>query len=551
MPSPTKPVRRSLGQRLADAVVDRFYKLPPPTGDYAVTRDVRVPMRDGVVLLADHLAPDGPASGTVLVRMPYGFGAAFTALVGSPFATRGHHVVLVRCRGTYGSGGEFEPFTSEVDDAADTVAWLRGQPWFDGRLATYGGSYGAFTQWALLMDPPPELVTAVPQISPHDMSRTMYPGGGFALDTALSWSDQVVHQEQRASWAKLSRVVAKRRRRTAAMATLPVADAVDGLTGGRAPWYRQWATRRDRSDPYWSPMRLGPALDRVRVPVLLQTGWQDLFLEQTLEQYRALRGRGAEVALTVGPWTHVGSMARGSATTLPEVLDWLAAHLARTGERTRPEPVRVFVTGADRWLDLPEWPPPAVDRVLHPLPGGGLGATPAPAGTPPATFTYDPADPTPTVGGRLLGVPESGYADDTALAARADVLTFTGPVLTESLDVLGAPVVELAHTSDNPHADLFVRISEVHPRGASRNVTEGFLRLDPRTPADRVHLRLDDIAHRFTAGSRVRLLVAGGSFPRFDRNLGTAQDPATSTALAPSRRAIDLSASRVVLPVRP
>jgi len=122
--------------------------------------------------------------------------------------------------------------------------------------------------------------------------------------------------------------------------------------------------------------------------------------------------------------------------------------------------------------------------------------------------------------------------------------------LTAPLEVVGTPVVELAHSSDNPHADLFVRIGEVDPKGRSRNVSDGFLRLEPDRVDRTVRLELDAIAHRFARGSRIRLLVAGGCFPRFERNLGTGADPATSTALAPSRRTVRLAGSRVVLPVR-
>jgi putative CocE/NonD family hydrolase len=192
--------------------------------------------------------------------------------------------------------------------------------------------------------------------------------------------------------------------------------------------------------------------------------------------------------------------------------------------------------------------------VLHPAPGGGLRTEPTPDPAP-VTFTYDPADPTPTVGGRLLATGTSGYRDDTGLGGRSDVLTFDTPPLTTPLEVVGVPVVELAHTSDNPHADLFVRISEVDGKGRSRNVSDGFVRLDPDgavadSAGRTVRIELDAIAHRFTAGNRIRLLVAGGSFPRFERNLGTGGDPATSAELAPSRRTVDPGGSRVVLPVR-
>jgi len=130
------------------------------------------------------------------------------------------------------------------------------------------------------------------------------------------------------------------------------------------------------------------------------------------------------------------------------------------------------------------------------------------------------------------------------------VIAFTGAPLAAALDVVGIPVVELAHSSDNPHADLFARISEVNPNGRSRNVSDGFIRLTPGAAEDVVRLELDAVAHRFTAGNRIRLLIAGGSFPRWERNLGTGDDPAGSTGMVPSRRTIDLSATRMLLPIR-
>lgn len=77
-------------------------------------------------------------------------------------------------------------------------------------------------------------------------------------------------------------------------------------------WYESWLEHHDPADPFWAPARLGAALDRANVPVLLVTGWQDLFLEQTLEQYRHLRSRGVDVALTVGKWTHMQVTSSGA-----------------------------------------------------------------------------------------------------------------------------------------------------------------------------------------------------------------------------------------------
>jgi uncharacterized protein len=191
------------------------------------------------------------------------------------------------------------------------------------------------------------------------------------------------------------------------------------------------------------------------------------------------------------------------------------------------------------------------ERVLYLQPTGRLGDAVPPDTVPASRFTYNPADPTPTVGGRLLST-DSGSRNDTRLAERADVLSFTGDILSSDLYVVGSPVIELAHTCDNPHNDLFVRISEVDARGRSRNVSDGYLR---GTPDSRnVRIELDAVAHRFKAGSRLRVLIAGGSHPRFARNLGTGEPLISGRRLASATHTVHLGeggTSRLVLPAGP
>lgn len=183
--------------------------------------------------------------------------------------------------------------------------------------------------------------------------------------------------------------------------------------------------------------------------------------------------------------------------------------------------------------------------------GGSLADEPPAPDAAPSVFTYDPADPTPTVGGRMLS-PAAGVRDNGALEARADVLTFTGPILGAALEVLGTPVVELVHGCDNPYADVFARLCEVDAKGVSRNVSDVLLRLDPSAPAGSVlRLELAPVAHRFSAGSRIRLQISGGSHPLFARNLGTGEPPASATRTAVSRRTVAHGAggqSRLILP---
>ncbi|GAB1642830.1 CocE/NonD family hydrolase [Krasilnikovia sp. MM14-A1259] len=563
-------------QRLADAALGRALGHVPARNTYRVDRAVGVPMRDGVTLLADHYAPVGAAPrGTVLIRTPYGRDFPDGWVHARTYAARGYHVVVVSVRGTAGSGGTFRAMAQETDDGQDTVRWLRTRVWFDGRLATLGGSYLGWAQWTLLQDPPPEMRAALVYVAPHDFHRAVFGTGSFTLADFFTWSAQVARPQEPGLLRRFAGGPAARRRLAPGLHGLPLADAARSVLAGHAPWYGEWLGNAERGEEFWAPYRATAALGRVDVPVLLVGGWQDMFLDQTLEQYRVLRGRGVDVALTVGPWTHVGAATRGAGMVGRDTLAWLDEHVAggtagtngagdaggpnsaarpagtaSTGStgRVRP-PVRMFRTGERAWHDLPFWPPATVAAGFHPYPDGRLEAAgPADATV---TFRYDPADPTPSVGGAVLAG-TAGVRDNRPLESRADVVTFTTAPLDVDLDVAGTPVLELTVAVDNPYADVFARVCDVDARGRSRNVADVFRRLDPAVPAGekrRLRLTLDACFHRFVAGHRLRLLVCGGAHPRYARNLGTPGTIGGGSALTPARHTVSCGESRLILPV--
>ena len=113
----------------------------------------------------------------------------------------------------------------------------------------------------------------------------------------------------------------------------------------------------------------------------------------------------------------------------------------------------------------------------------------------------------------------------------------------------GTPVIELAYETDNDHFDVFVRISEVDSRGRSRNVSDGFRRYST-TPDESLRITLDPIAHRFSVGSRIRVLVAGGCHPRFARNLGTGEPVLSGRRMMASTHTVRHGeSSMLILPV--
>jgi putative CocE/NonD family hydrolase len=546
-----KPV--GLVGNLVSAAIGRQWRMPPRRNRVRVARAVEVPMRDGVTLLADHYIPvTAERVPTILVRCPYGRGFPYSMLTAQLYAERGYHVLLQSTRGTFGSGGTFTPAVSEPDDGQDTVAWLRAQEWFDGRLATAGGSYLGYTQWALALDPPPELTAMVVLIGVHDFSRTVYQQGPMDLYNILTWADLLSHQETVGAVSGLVRMARAERRLARPLNRLPLRGASDDLGGKGVPWYDDWVDHPDLEDPYWERFRATEGLRRTSVPTLLIGGWHDLFINQTLQQYDALRSRGVDVAMTIGPWTHL-TVENGIA--MPESLSWLDAHTAGRGPVRREAPVRVFVGGAGQWENLQNWPPRGGESTTLYLREGGKLADSAPAqARSVTTFRYDPHNPTPSVGGRVMAL-SGGAQDNRKLEARDDVLVFTTEPLTSAVEVRGAPTVELHVASDNANADLFVRICDVDPRGRSVNVTDRIIRCTERDTVpteDRVvRITLDSTAHRFNLGHRIRLQISGGAFPRFARNLGTGENPGTSTAAKPTVHTIHHDVGRpsnVLLP---
>ena len=203
--------------------------------------------------------------------------------------------------------------------------------------------------------------------------------------------------------------------------------------------------------------------------------------------------------------------------------------------------MRVHVGGVGEWRDLAGWPPPGLARQPWYLSAGGGLAAPPPApqdAAPPgvSSFHYDPADPTPSVGGQLL-TGKAGAADNRALEARPDVLVFTSAPLAGALDVAGPVSVRVRVRASSPHFDLFARLCDVDPRGRSRNVCDGIIRHRPGgsgggEETESITVPMSATAYQFRAGHRLRLQVSGGAHPRFARNTGTGEPPATATRLA-------------------
>ncbi|HEX5295025.1 MAG TPA: CocE/NonD family hydrolase [Streptosporangiaceae bacterium] len=528
--------------------------LPGPVCDVGLERGIAVPAADGVPLITDHYVPlaGGPWP-TLLVRSPYGRGFPWDTLLGAMFAGQGFHVVLQSCRGTGGSGGDFEPARADAADGQATVAWLRQQAWFTGELATIGMSYLGWVQWALAADPPPELRAMVVQVGIHDLHGFLYQGGAFKLADALTGTTAALAAGR--GFARFLAAALRAQRRTGRAGTrLPLIDAYTGVLGGRrAGFFEDWLTHPDGADPYWRGLS-APAAAGLAVPVSLVSGWYDVNLDQTLDQYARLRASGRPPRLLIGPWTHTSAFDKGWPVVFADALAVLRAHLGGEGAGVAGaagSPVRVHVGGtADEWRDWPDWPPPAAAQAWYPGGDGGLGQAP-PAGDAVSALRYDPSAPTPSAGGPVANGQRAGRVRNDAVERRPDVLVFTGPPLAAPVTVAGPVSARFRARGSSGHFDVFARLCDVDPRGRSWNVCDGMVRVDADGWAD-VTVPMSSAAYEFGAGHRLRLQVAGGAHPRFARNTGTGEPLATATALVPGTTEVAHGPDSVLtLPVIP
>jgi hypothetical protein len=545
-------------------IAGRVAKLPPAqTRDVSVERDLVAKMPDGATLLADRWYPTRPAGGragatlpaTVLLRSPYG--RRQLGLVGRLFAERGYQVVIQSCRGTFGSGGDWVPMHNEGADGVATLEWVAAQPWFDGQLVTFGPSYLGLTQWAVAQDAPEFLKAMCLNVTASNFrDAVVYPGGSFALETGLAWLYQVEHQELHPRRVLRAQLSAARAVRTSA-AVLPLAGSDTAAIGRPAPFFQDWLTHDVAGDVWWDGIHFGRRLQGVP-PASLVGGWYDIFLPSQVADYEALRAAGREARLTIGPWTHAS--ARGTAESLRDALEWYGEQLdpAAAGRQKR-APVRVFVMGSRQWREFSQWPPPAEQQRWYLGRGGTLStaAEPPPSGLP-DRFRYDPADPTPGIGGPSLNFRTAGRKDQRPRESRSDVLTYTSPVMAQDMTVIGPVTASLHVRSSLEHTDFFVRLCDVSPKGRSTNVSDGIIRLLPGAVAKepdgtfRLEIALWPTATTFTVGHRVRLQVSSGAHPLFARNPGSGEPLGSAATLCAAEQEVFFDRahpSYVTLPV--
>ncbi len=541
--------------------------LTPAHYEVGVETHLRVPMPDGLTLEAEHYFPKADGSfPTILFRTPYGLSTdnarPVTAVTNFPvqrFTERGYHVVVQSTRGRFGSEGSWKPFFNEEADGRATLDWIAQQPWFNGSLGLFGSSYVGYTQWAVAANAPSYVKALVPSITTANLPSSMWVDDQtLSLDTTARWMLLTVGPNYTPSPLGLAWLMTPQgqdRYLAEAFQHLPLHEIDEVITGHAIDFFRDWLAHPTADDPSWRAIDFRRTFADVKAPMHLITGWYDLFARYQLEDYRLLKAAGHQPYLTVGP-THHTSL-ENYALTVQEGLAWFDAYLKNDPGHLRRYPVRIFILGSQQWRELDDWPPPAQETRFFLHHRRQLMLDRPTVSSAPDRYIYDPDTPTPNLGGPLLSF-DAGPCDQRPLESRSDVLVYTSDPLADDLEVIGTPHAELYVRSSNTHTDFVARLCDVQPDGRSINLCDGLIRLEPGRGEPqpdgslKITIELWPTANCFQRGHRLRLQVCSGGHPRWNRNLGTGEPPATATRWQGAEQLIYHDAahpSALILPV--
>ncbi len=525
-----------------------------------VTKNVMVPMRDGVRLATDIYRPASygvPAAGkfpVILERTPYNKeGIKEEARY---FVPRGYIAIGQDVRGRYASEGSWRPHRDDVNDGYDTAKWIGEQPWCDGNIGTVGTSYPGGTQHALAISNPPYLKAMIPVDAMSDYGRYgIRHNGAFELRW-MNWifnmgapdgSHPARDPAVREILTKLGEQVREYAR------GLPLRRGTTLLK--LAPDYENWlveAMSHGDDDDFWKNMGAS-VIDHLAeykdVPVYLVSGWYDSWGLQTanLNYVGLSKAKKGPIRLIMGPWTHGGQTESfaGEAEFGPgAALDFNAFRL-RWFDRwlkgmpngvDREAPVRIFVMGGGdahktpegrifvggHWRNEREWPLARTLSTAYYLHADGSLSTEKPASvlsTAPLTrYLFDPRHPVPTLGGNISSegiLMFRGAADqrcrkdfwvcedERPLSARNDVLVFQTPPLGQDIEVTGRLIVKLWAASSAPDTDFTAKLIDVYPpnadfpTGVDLNVADSIVRARYRDSLERATLMKPDENYEF------------------------------------------------------
>ncbi len=583
--------------------------------------NLMIPMRDGVRLATDIYRP--ARGGTpldeklplLLQRTPYGKTGSSLVESARYFAANGYVVALQDVRGTYSSEGVFTKYIGEGEDGYDTIEYLAKLPYANGRVGMWGTSYAAHVQANAAKLKPEALATIVLNMGgmSNGWDHKVRNHGAFELQQ-LTWAFRQLEAETEDPLVKehLARAPIE-----SWLEALPLRKGLNPLSV--APNFEDYilemATHGDYDDDYWKHRDVNwqehydQTLD---IPMVHVSGWYDSYAGGTLQNFAELSKRmTSPLYLLMGPWTHGGNTRSyaGDVEFGPEAaladfprefhLRWFDRVFKGAGAGAE-APVRIFVMGGGdghkdangrlyhggRWISASSWPLPGTGFTRYYFHAdGSLSERPPTEPESKTTYTFDPRDPVPTLGGAFSSTspvfePGAYHQEEREgiygakppflpLSARPDVVVFQTEPLAADVEVVGPIVVELHASSTALDTDFTAKIVDVYPpsfdfpSGFEMNLTDGILRARYRngperqqlmTPGEIYRLEVEPFptANVFQKGHRIRVDVSSSNFPRFDVNPNTGEPLGRNRRMENADNSLyhdALRPSHVVLPI--
>ncbi len=525
---------------------------PPKAVDFAW--GVKIPMRDGVKLNATIYRPKDQkeALPVIFELTPYISDSYHNRAY--YFAQHGYVFAIVDVRGRGNSEGHFDPFMQEPQDGHDVVEWLAKQPWSDGKVAMWGGSYAGYDQWLTLREFPPHLATVVPVAAAHaGVDFPMFKNIWGAYDMQwLTFTSGVTPQQnlfgESSFWIEKFRELYLNHR--------PYKD-LDKIVGNESTVFQKWVAH-PAFDAYWQKLDITPEqYKQIHVPILTITGHYDGDQPGAMTYYRDHMKYGTEEAkekhyLIIGPWDHAGTRTPskevgGLAFADASMLDMNKLHVdwydwtMKGGKAPEflKKRVAYYVVGAEQWkyADSLESISNAT-KILYlssingeandAFHSGGL-IDEKPENAKPDQYVFDPMDVRPA---ELEKEEIKNYITDEryALNLFGDGLVYHSQAFTEDTEITGFAKLVAWISMDVPDTDFGVTLYEITPDGKSIQLTGDQMRARYRDPAVGEKLvRPGEInryefngftffSRRIAKGSRLRLVLTSPNSIYVEKN---------------------------------
>nr|WP_208493197.1 CocE/NonD family hydrolase [Spirosoma utsteinense] len=558
-----------------------------------IEQKVMMPMRDGVRLATDIYRPKTNAPVPIIFsKTPYNFnnwgdgeqrGGTYQAALDA--VKRGYAYVVQNERGKFFSEGDWDILGPPTTDGFDAFAWMKQQPWSNGKIGTLGCSSTAEWQMAVAALDHPAHAAMVPmgfgagvgRVGPFMEQGNWYRGGAQQmLFTTWLYGTQTDAARPLFSKTATSEDLTRASRFYDLAPEMPKVDWAQGLrhlpvqdiikqANGQKGIYEKMIVRQP-TDPDWSKGGLYQDNMPFNKPSYWFVSWYDVSSSPNLALFNHVRKNATDAAmrdaqfLVIAPTLHCAYKRATENTVVGErnvgdarldydglIYGWFDYWLK--GEKndvlTKTPRVRYYTMGSNKWQTSDTWPPAEAAMTTYYLSSGGRANSLYGDGkltpTPPANsqkadaFAYDPAYPVPSYGGNVCCTGtaiQGGAFDQHQMETRQDILVYTTEPFAEGVELSGSVETTLYVGSDAKDTDFTVKLIDVYPDGRAYNLDETILRARYREGFDKqvmmengkvYKLTLSPMAtsNFFAPGHQIRVEVSSSNFPRFERNLNT------------------------------